>query len=84
MNLEELWGSNNQLASFEEVERELKDKKDLKTVYFEGNPLQMRAPALYRNKVRLAIPHIMQIDASKWLISCVRGWLLMVIAYVRV
>jgi hypothetical protein len=34
-------------------------------VYFEGNPLQTRAPALYRNKVRLALPQIMQIDASK-------------------
>ncbi|PYH44819.1 NIF-domain-containing protein [Aspergillus saccharolyticus JOP 1030-1] len=63
-NLEELWASNNQLASFEEVERELRDKENLKTVYFEGNPLQMRAPALYRNKVRLAIPHIMQVDAT--------------------
>lgn len=65
-NLEELWASNNQLASFDEVERELRDKEQLKTVYFEGNPLQMRAPALYRNKVRLAIPHIMQVDASKF------------------
>ncbi|RAH79570.1 NIF-domain-containing protein [Aspergillus japonicus CBS 114.51] len=63
-NLEELWASNNHLASFDEVERELRDKEHLKTVYFEGNPLQMRAPALYRNKVRLAIPHIMQVDAS--------------------
>lgn len=64
-NLEELWASNNQLSSFDEVERELRDKEKLQTVYFEGNPLQTRAPALYRNKVRLAIPHIMQVDASK-------------------
>lgn len=64
-NLEELWASNNQLSSFEEVERELKDKKNLETVYFEGNPLQTRGPAVYRNKVRLAVPHIKQIDASK-------------------
>lgn len=64
-NLEELWGSNNQLASFEEVERELKDKENLETVYFEGNPLQMKGPAVYRNKVRLALPQIKQIDASK-------------------
>ncbi|PYH96369.1 NIF-domain-containing protein [Aspergillus ellipticus CBS 707.79] len=63
--LEELWASNNQLADFDEVERELRDKENLKTVYFEGNPLQLRAPALYRNKVRLAIPHIMQVDASE-------------------
>lgn len=66
-NLEELWGSNNKLASFDEVERELKDKEKLETVYFEGNPLQMNAPALYRNKVRLALPNIKQIDASELL-----------------
>lgn len=64
--LEELWASNNQLSSFEEVERELKDKQNLQTVYFEGNPLQTRGAAVYRNKVRLAIPHIMQIDASTY------------------
>ncbi|KAJ5244374.1 hypothetical protein N7489_004470 [Penicillium chrysogenum] len=63
-NLEELWGSNNQLASFEEVERELKDKEKLQTVYFEGNPLQLNGPAVYRNKVRLALPNIQQIDAT--------------------
>jgi protein phosphatase 1 regulatory subunit 7 len=67
-NLEELWGSNNQLASFEEVERELKDKEKLETVYFEGNPLQLNGPAVYRNKVRLALPNIQQIDASKFLL----------------
>jgi len=63
-NLEEVWASNNQLASFEEVERELKDKEKLQTVYFEGNPLQTNGPAVYRNKVRLALPQIAQIDAS--------------------
>lgn len=63
-NLEEVWASNNQLASFEEVERELKDKEKLQTVYFEGNPLQTNGPAVYRNKVRLALPQIVQIDAS--------------------
>ncbi|MCJ1339288.1 hypothetical protein MMC09_004577 [Bachmanniomyces sp. S44760] len=63
--LEELWASSNQLASFEEVERELKDKKVLSTVYFEGNPLQLRNPVMYRNKVRLALPQVQQIDASE-------------------
>ncbi len=63
-NLEELWASSNQVASFEEIERELADKQSLKTVYFEGNPLQTKNPVLYRNKIRLAIPHIQQIDAS--------------------
>lgn len=64
--LEELWGSNNTLSSFEEVERELRDKENLETVYFEGNPLQTKSPALYRNKVRLALPQVKQIDASEF------------------
>lgn len=64
-HLEELWASSNQLSSFDEVERELKDKEELNTVYFEGNPLQTKSPALYRNKVRLALPQIKQIDASE-------------------
>ncbi|EEQ86301.2 hypothetical protein RJZ56_002946 [Blastomyces dermatitidis] len=63
-HLEELWASNNQLASFDEVERELKDKEELKTVYFEGNPLQTNSPVLYRNKVRLTLPQVQQIDAT--------------------
>ncbi|KAL8863353.1 MAG: hypothetical protein Q9178_000033 [Gyalolechia marmorata] len=62
--LEELWASSNELSSFEEVEKELADKKELNTVYFEGNPLQTKSPALYRNKVRLALPQIKQIDAT--------------------
>ncbi|MBE3043447.1 leucine-rich repeat domain-containing protein, partial [Candidatus Bathyarchaeota archaeon] len=64
--LEELWASYNLLADFGEVERVLGGKKGLTTVYFEGNPLQLRGPALYRNKVRLALPQLSQIDASMW------------------
>lgn len=66
--LEEVWASSNGLSSFEEVERELRDKEKLETVYFEGNPLQLKTPALYRNKIRLALPQIKQIDASKFLL----------------
>ncbi|KAI5284170.1 hypothetical protein KEM52_003038, partial [Ascosphaera acerosa] len=62
--LEEFWASDNLLASFDELDRELRDKKELKTVYFEGNPLQTRQPVLYRNKVRLALPQLQQIDAT--------------------
>ncbi|KAL8732994.1 MAG: hypothetical protein Q9166_002392 [cf. Caloplaca sp. 2 TL-2023] len=65
-HLEELWASSNLLSSFDEVEEELVNKKELNTVYFEGNPLQTRSPALYRNKVRLALPQIKQIDASTY------------------
>ncbi|KAI9677156.1 MAG: hypothetical protein M1829_002730 [Trizodia sp. TS-e1964] len=68
-NLEEVWASNNELASFDEVEKELADKKKLKTVYFEGNPLQTKSPVLYRNKVRLALPQLQQIDATYVMVS---------------
>ncbi|KAF3806724.1 Protein phosphatase 1 regulatory subunit SDS22 [Colletotrichum gloeosporioides] len=63
-NLEEFWASYNQISDFNEVEKELKDKEHLTTVYFEGNPLQLRGPAVYRNKVRLALPQLSQIDAT--------------------
>lgn len=63
--LEEVWANNNALASFDEIEAQLADKDRLQTVYFEGNPLQKNNPVLYRNKVRLALPRIKQIDASE-------------------
>jgi protein phosphatase 1 regulatory subunit 7 len=75
--LTELWASNNKLSSFAEVEQQLGkkwinpetgeeeyEKKELTTVYFEGNPLQREAGANYVNKVRLALPLIKQIDAT--------------------
>ncbi|KAI1422603.1 hypothetical protein F5Y12DRAFT_607090 [Xylaria sp. FL1777] len=64
-NLEEIWASSNQILDLADIERELADKKNLKTIYLEGNPLQLRQPALYRNKLRLALPQVQQIDASK-------------------
>ncbi len=72
-HLEELWASSNLILSFEEVERELANKKKLNTVYFEMNPLQLKNPALYRNKLRLALPHIHQIDASKQILPTLYG-----------
>ena len=63
--LEEVWASYDLIADFNEVEQVLRNKEELTTVYFEGNPLQLRAPALYRNKVKLALPQIKQIDASE-------------------
>ncbi|USP77915.1 hypothetical protein yc1106_05189 [Curvularia clavata] len=62
-HLTEFWASNCKLSDFGEIERELKDKEQLETVYFEGNPLQRSQPALYRNKVKLALPQVVQIDA---------------------
>ena len=63
-NLEEFWASTNGFADFRDVERELKDKEKLETVYFEANPLQLNGPAVYRNKIRLALPQVKQIDAT--------------------
>jgi protein phosphatase 1 regulatory subunit 7 len=65
VHLQEMWASNCKLDSFQEIEAQLRDKKELETVYFEGNPLQRKQMALYRNKVKLALPQIKQIDASK-------------------
>ncbi|KHN96887.1 protein phosphatases PP1 regulatory subunit sds22 [Metarhizium album ARSEF 1941] len=62
--LEEVWASYNQIEDFVEVEKMLRDKENLTTVYFEGNPVQLRGPALYRNKIRLALPQVSQIDAT--------------------
>jgi protein phosphatase 1 regulatory subunit 7 len=64
-HLEELWASYCLIDDFNDVETALGDKEELTTVYFEGTPLQLRQPALYRNKVRLALPRVKQIDASK-------------------
>ena len=64
-DLEEFWASYNLIADFNDVEKVLRNKEHLTTVYFEGNPLQLRAPALYRNKVKLALPQVRQIDASE-------------------
>jgi protein phosphatase 1 regulatory subunit 7 len=63
-HLEELWASGCRFENFNDVEAQLRDKKELTTVYFEATPLQLKQPALYRNKVRLALPQIKQIDAT--------------------
>jgi protein phosphatase 1 regulatory subunit 7 len=62
--LEEFWANSNQLESFQEIERELGRLEGLHTVYFEHNPLQKTAGATYRNKIRLCLKAIKQIDAT--------------------
>ena len=64
--MENLWASNCEIASFQEIERALKDKEKLEEVYFEGNPVQKQGPVLYRNKVRLALPQVAKIDAGEF------------------
>jgi len=62
--LEEFWASSNLLESFREIEQELGGLEGLHTVYFEHNPLQKSAGATYRNKIRLILKGIKQIDAT--------------------
>ena len=62
--LEEFWAGSNQLESFQEIEQELGGLEGLHTVYFEHNPLQKAAGATYRNKIRLCLKAIKQIDAT--------------------
>lgn len=62
--LQELWASYNQLSDFENVEKECKNMKKLVTIYLEGNPLQKANAPTYRNKIRLILPWIKQIDAT--------------------
>jgi protein phosphatase 1 regulatory subunit 7 len=50
--------------TFADLETQLKDKPRLETVYLEGNPMQKENRATYRNKIRLALPQIKQIDAT--------------------
>ncbi|KAI9841425.1 MAG: hypothetical protein M1837_000701 [Sclerophora amabilis] len=76
-HLEEVWASNNLLSSFEEVEHELRDKEELDTVYFEGNPLQTNGPAVYRNKIRLTLPRVKQIDAESYILHPIPKTLLL-------
>lgn len=73
--LEDLWANNNQLSSFDEIEKELGGRRAedgdelVKTVYFEGNPLHRQNEVLYKVKVRMALPEIEQIDASEYSLS---------------
>ncbi|KAH0288830.1 L domain-like protein [Aureobasidium namibiae CBS 147.97] len=63
-HIENLWATGCKLESFNELEKELGDKKELSEVYFEATPLQKSNPVLYRNKVRLALPQVSKIDAT--------------------
>jgi hypothetical protein len=63
--LEEFWASSNLFESFDEFEQELGQIKALTTVYFEGNPVQLNNRVTYRNKIRLALPQVKQIDAGE-------------------
>lgn len=62
--LTDLWASYNKFDSFKDVEDELKDLKELDTVYFEGNPLQLQNMTSYRRKLIILLPQVNKIDAT--------------------
>ncbi|XP_072330952.1 protein phosphatase 1 regulatory subunit 7 isoform X2 [Scyliorhinus torazame] len=59
--LQEFWMNDNLIEHWSDLD-ELKNAKDLQTVYLEGNPLQ-KDPH-YRRKVILSLPSVRQIDAT--------------------
>lgn len=65
-NLEEFWANGNKFDNdvYDQVEKELGPIKTLQTVYLEGNPMHLKNRATYRNKIKLALPNIKQIDAT--------------------
>ncbi|KAG7696603.1 hypothetical protein KL914_002837 [Ogataea haglerorum] len=62
--LTDFWCSYNKIDSFDNVREQLGHLPNLDTVYFEGNPIQLNAPALYRTKLKLNLGKSLQkIDA---------------------
>lgn len=60
MSLEELWLNDNCIDNIEF----LKDMKELRVLYLEGNPVQQRLGPSYRNQILLRCPEIAQLDAN--------------------
>ncbi|KAJ3321289.1 hypothetical protein HDU76_014132 [Blyttiomyces sp. JEL0837] len=46
------------------IEAQLRPKRQLNTLYLEGNPLQAAAGPTYRLKVHMMVPQLQQIDAA--------------------
>ena len=59
--LEELWMNDNKLSEWKLIDI-LKGLKNLKTVYFESNPISK--DVMYRKKLMLINPNLEQIDAN--------------------
>ena len=61
--LEELWCNDNQISDWNEI-RNIEHMRNLATVYFERNPIQIQKSGDYRRKLKLALPSLTQIDAT--------------------
>ncbi|KAG8932183.1 hypothetical protein FRC01_000162 [Tulasnella sp. 417] len=62
--LEEFWANDNKIPNLHDLDSQLGKTDTLKTIYLEGNPCQKEDMAGYRRKVKLALPQVIQIDAT--------------------
>ncbi|PWZ00805.1 WD40 repeat-like protein [Testicularia cyperi] len=71
--LEEFWANDNKIANLNDLDRQLGPNKmpNLETVYLEGNPAQRTEGPAYRRKVKLLLPQLKQIDATR---HCHAAW----------
>jgi protein phosphatase 1 regulatory subunit 7 len=53
IQLTDFWCSYNQISSFDNIHSALINCKKIDTVYFEGNPIQLNDPTMYRRKLKL-------------------------------
>ncbi|KIO34598.1 hypothetical protein M407DRAFT_240458 [Tulasnella calospora MUT 4182] len=63
-SLEEFWANDNKIPNLHDLDSQLGKIATLKTIYLEGNPCQKDDMAGYRRKVKLALPQVVQIDAT--------------------
>lgn len=62
--LTDFWCSYNHVADYNTIRDGLRHATSLETVYFEGNPVQLKDPTMYRTKLRLCFgPSLQKIDA---------------------
>lgn len=62
--LTDFWCSYNKIHDFNNIQKGLQRCQQLETVYFEGNPVQLSDPTMYRRKLRLCFGGSLQkIDA---------------------
>ena len=60
--------SDNQIPDLKALDTELKHITTLRTIYLERNPCERSDMANYRRKVMMALPQVIQIDATYVLI----------------
>lgn len=63
-SLEDLWLGGNKIPDLHALEPQLRHISALETIYLEANPCQSTEGANYMRKIRLALPHLTQIDAT--------------------